>query len=318
MINNRKNCLENVKQQFEKIQVEVDKLHQYTEITPDFLVNAYTLAKWIQEKYAYQLKGSREIEKIFKKLGVMLDFRKCEIQIIDIYDNANAKLRKTTDSVIIALAENTIKISIYCNIHYLYREYWSKGEISYLKERTYENNRVFCYFYAVAIIVMFYKRLEEGKSMKFNYGECNNYSIEEEKAITLALFLLYLKYDNDYRTKKYPNVNERGKVVKELQNVHPCFSDPYVYADIYHIFFGRKSKCHTERINIGVDIYCGQLEDFLTTYTLNKMIANVAIIENYLKEKYNELSKMIAPKKLYSIYKDTDYTKFPELRQIDY
>lgn len=303
---NKITCIETIRNKFAKISGKVAKCREYTEITTNFLEDAYSLAKAIQEIYGYELRGEEDVEKALEELGVILDTEWRDIEV-----------RPQTDSCIIALKENQFQISIICNIysyieHYLFcwRTYRKIGEVKVIDK----NNRVFCYFYAVAIMVMFYEQVEEGEHIKFNYGESIQYSIDEQKAIKVALFLLYIKYDYDYRVKKHPFLATAGE--RELPDVHPCFCNPYFSGYIKGKLLGGLEE--TQEMYEQFEEYAGHRCDFLTSYTLDTMIKDIASIEKSLGEKYRELSKMFAPESLYLEYKNRDYTKFGAMRKLDF
>ena len=195
-------ALKNVAKQFESIRPEIVKCREYSELTDDFLIHAYALAKAIHQKYNYKITKIDHIKKIFDSLGITLHIDQNFIQ---------SDKKSTSDSCTITFLEGEISISIkYSTIDL------SNNRSLYYSYNYLQDNSVFCYFYALAIVILFYDKLETEGSMTF-YCEESEENIYEGIAKCVTLLLFYINYDYGYRVKKYPyTCFKNGQIVKEL------------------------------------------------------------------------------------------------------
>ena len=242
--------------EFAEIRDKVTKCLEYEEITPNFYLNAYSVAKVIQQKYEYKLNSREDIRQMFSELGINFNFQVCVnyyllakkeqkfreaggIYSDEMYSketlkmiysglNLNFEQCESVDSCTIEDREDGVQIFI--------RIYWRSEEWGELKK---SNNLLICCFYAVAIFFLYSERIEEGEQIKAKYQK-KSYNGDERKAVIVTWFLLYIKYDYDYRAYRYDSWGEYSpENPKEFGDQHPKFYNPYVSEHYRRIIAGK-------------------------------------------------------------------------------
>ena len=286
-----------IKENFKDLEQQIKKIREWEdkELTNDFLVDAYVLAKMIHEKYNYDIEIKPE--KILSELGINVTFQESSEGV-------------SSDYCSITL-ENESDINILIK-YYIDRAKRSKNERFRNRGHNWEfipdpdpiefgldhNTKYFYSLYALVYIIVS-KQYDNIKYSIFKKQNKENDIIEK-----ITLILLYIDYDFRYRMKRW----RRDR--RELPNKHPLFYGTELARKIEierfnSMFYNRMYPTLTIPQISDSAIFHPNMSDKVISKTLKVM----SILEKM--EDYEKISQMLCPLDYFEKHK-VDYRTFGE------
>lgn len=291
-----------VEEEFGYLQDNLARVRGHTKISEETLLDAYILAKAIQEKNSYKLDASAVLE----KLGIEIHIEKCEVEPYELdnrdYSYIDLKEKKITIKYYavrkpkyISPCKNCLEAP--CDLDtctcYNCQEDGYEYDEKYYWYSISHNNLSFLIVYTM-VFILFYPDLN--KALKIHYGKDYSMLPNEELPILVTWYLFYIKYDYAYRLKRYRwNLHGGEYLVSEhvkFFSVLDGMSD--LQKHVYIKYFPGAQKILSEEI-----LSSAYKEDKITEYTLRKMDESIRFLEKTSSEKYEEASKMKCRKNLY-------------------
>lgn len=287
-----------IKENFKDLEQQVKKIREWEdkELTNDFVVDAYVLAKMIQEKYNYDIKP----EKILSEFGINVTFQESSEGVSSDYCSVTL--------------ENESQINILIK-YYIDRESFNKLNRLYPSKKAiylefgfgldeiefgvYHNTKYFYSLYALVYIIVSkqYENIE--------YSIWRKQNKEKEIIEKISLLLLYIEYDFYYRKERWLIAGDRSK--RHFPNNHPIFYN--IESELI-----RFADSMIEKYYPTSSFYLSTSSDAFKPNMSNKVICEMLKVISILEkmEEYEKISQMLCPLDYFEKHKIESYETFGE------